>query len=56
MHSNREVYPLPDVILTDLRMGNESGMELVEWVREQEAPLREVTITHSDRFSDSTTV
>ena len=44
MYSNREVYPLPNVILTDLRMGSESGMELVEWVREQAPPLRDLPI------------
>lgn len=44
MYSNREVYPLPDVILTDLRMGDESGMELVEWIREQAPPLRDIPI------------
>src|SRR5688500_5228761 len=41
MYSNREAYPQPNVILTDLRMGNETGLELVEWVRKQEPPLRD---------------
>lgn len=44
MYANREMYPLPDLIITDMRMGDESGMELVEWVRQQESPLREVPI------------
>ena len=44
MYADRERYTLPDVILTDLRMGNETGMELVEWIREQQPPLRNLPI------------
>jgi CheY-like chemotaxis protein len=44
MYANREKYPLPDIILTDLRMDNETGIELVEWIRQQEPPLRDTTI------------
>ena len=44
MYANREKYPIPDVILTDLRMGDETGIELVEWIRQQESPLRETVI------------
>ena len=44
MYANRAKYPFPDVILTDLRMEEESGIELVEWVRQQEPPLRDITI------------
>jgi CheY-like chemotaxis protein len=44
MYSNRSKYPVPDVVLTDLRMEDESGIELVEWIRQQEPPLRDTTI------------
>ena len=44
IYSNREVYPIPDVIITDMRMGHETGMELVDWLREQEPPLRDTPI------------
>jgi CheY-like chemotaxis protein len=44
MYANRDKYPFPDVILTDLRMEDESGIELVEWIRQQESPLRDTTI------------
>ena len=44
MYANREVYPLPDVIISDLRMGSESGLELVEWIRQQEPPLNTVPV------------
>jgi CheY-like chemotaxis protein len=37
MYSDRSKYPLPDLILTDLRMEAESGIELVEWIRRQNA-------------------
>lgn len=35
---------MPDVIITDMRMGDESGMELVEWIREQQPPLKDTPI------------
>jgi CheY-like chemotaxis protein len=44
MYANRSKYPMPEVILTDLRMEDESGIELVEWIRQQEPPLRDTTI------------
>jgi CheY-like chemotaxis protein len=44
MYGNRAKYAMPDVILTDLRMEDESGIELVEWIRQQEPPLRDITI------------
>jgi CheY-like chemotaxis protein len=44
MYADRSKYPLPEVILTDLRMEDESGIELVEWIREQEPPLRDTKI------------
>jgi CheY-like chemotaxis protein len=31
--TNREDYPLPDVIVCDLRMPAISGLEFLEWVR-----------------------
>lgn len=44
MYADRRRYPLPRVIITDLRMDNESGIELVEWVRKQEPPLKDTSI------------
>ena len=44
MYANRSKYPMPDVVLTDLRMEEESGIELVEWIRQQEPPLRDITV------------
>src|SRR5205085_8031407 len=44
MYGDRSKYPMPDIILTDLRMENESGIELVEWIRQQDPPLRDTKI------------
>jgi CheY-like chemotaxis protein len=33
--SDRETYPLPSVLLTDLRLGQESGLDLLEWCRKR---------------------
>lgn len=32
---NRKKFPLPDVVLTDLKMPQMDGFELVEWIRRQ---------------------
>src|SRR5258708_11767729 len=38
MYADRRRYPFPNVVITDLRMGRESGIELVDWVRKQDSP------------------
>jgi CheY-like chemotaxis protein len=40
MYSDRKMYPTPNVIITDLRMEGESGIEFVEWIRQQEEPIK----------------
>jgi CheY-like chemotaxis protein len=32
-HANRVMYPLPDLIITDLKMPGTNGFELLEWLR-----------------------
>lgn len=44
IYSNRQKFPLPDVVLTDLRMDNESGVDLVHWIRNQNPPLRDLPV------------
>lgn len=39
MYSNREVYALPHVVITDINMGEETGIELVDWIRKQTPPI-----------------
>jgi CheY-like chemotaxis protein len=34
-YENRITYPLPSLLLTDLRLPGKSGMQLVKWVQEQ---------------------
>ena len=33
MYSDRKKYPLPDAIVSDLKMGSESGADFVCWLR-----------------------
>lgn len=44
MYADREKYPCPDLVLTDLRMDGESGIDFVQWLRNQEPPLRDKII------------
>jgi CheY-like chemotaxis protein len=49
-YSNREEYPLPDLILLDLKMPRVDGFEVLKWIREQPslATLRVVVLTSSE--------
>src|SRR4051812_2939368 len=37
MYLNREQYPFPDVVVSDFRMPGGTGVELVQWIRDQPA-------------------
>jgi CheY-like chemotaxis protein len=55
IYSDREEYPLPLMILTDLKMPRRSGFELLEWLADQEPALREIPIivlTSSNELTD----
>ena len=52
---NREMHPLPDVILLDIKLPRRTGFEVLEWVREKGPPLRRipvVIVSSSDNPSD----
>jgi CheY-like chemotaxis protein len=53
-YANRDEYPLPVLLLLDLKMPKKNGLEVLEWVRQQPTlrALRIVVLTTSDLFRD----
>ena len=51
--ADREQYPLPSILLVDLKMPRRSGLEVLQWVRTQEAlqhlPVVVLTSSNQDR-------
>ncbi|HVV01151.1 MAG TPA: response regulator [Verrucomicrobiae bacterium] len=52
--SNRDEYPLPELILLDLKMPGMSGFDVLAWIREQPGlrTIRVVVLTASDHMRD----
>lgn len=48
------LYPIPDVIVLDLKMPKRDGFEILQWLREQQAlkPAPVVVLTSSERDDD----
>ena len=53
-YSNRDEYPLPCLLLLDLKMPRKNGFEVLEWIRQQPglSALRVVVLTGSDEMRD----
>src|SRR5438552_16825551 len=51
---NRQEYPLPDLMLLDLKMPRMDGFDVLRWVRAQPnfSGLRVVVLTSSDALRD----
>jgi CheY-like chemotaxis protein len=39
MYADRKVYPLPKILIVDLKMPRLGGLELLEWIKEQDDEL-----------------
>jgi CheY-like chemotaxis protein len=53
-YSNRGEYPLPGLILLDLKLGKMDGLDVLRWIRKQPglSSLRVVILTASDDMRD----
>jgi len=53
-YANRAEYPLPSLLLLDLRMPRISGFEVLQWIRDQHTlrPLRVIVLTSSRDLHD----
>jgi len=53
-YADRKQYPMPALLLLDLKMPNKDGFEVLEWLRHQPElrHLRVVVLTTSDRIFD----
>src|SRR5438046_1544463 len=54
-YSNRAEYPLPSLMLLDLKMPRTDGFEVLKWIREQPdlRGLRVIVLTTSDHIRDA---
>jgi CheY-like chemotaxis protein len=52
--ANRDEYPLPDILLLDLKMPRKNGFDVLTWWRERKdlAAIRVVVLTTSEEIRD----
>src|ERR1051326_7062364 len=53
-YANRAEYPLPSLLLLDLKMPRKNGFEVLQWIRQQPSlsALRVVVLTSSSEIQD----
>jgi CheY-like chemotaxis protein len=53
-YDNNALYPVPDVVVLDLKMPKRNGFEVLQWLREQKTlkPAPVVVLTSSERDED----
>ena len=54
VYADREQYPLPTLLLLDIKLPRKDGFEVLDWIRHHPklAPLRVVMLTGSPRSED----
>lgn len=43
-YADRNAFPIPTLVLLDLKLPRRSGLDVLEWVRQQTTPIRRVPI------------
>ena len=43
-YADRELYPLPKLVVMDIRMPRKSGFEVLEWIKGDVHPLRRIPV------------
>jgi CheY-like chemotaxis protein len=52
VYADRNAYPLPDLLITDLRMPRKNGFDLMRWVRSQPEVAHLPIVVYSDSLVD----
>jgi CheY-like chemotaxis protein len=51
-YAKRDEYPIPDLVLLDLKMPRKSGLEVLEWIRGQEQLRRMLVVVFTSSKHD----